>query len=499
MTLELVLTIFIGTCFLHVLSTIIYNLFFHPLAKFPGPASRAAFHFPHALSKLRGTAYKDTKLLHDKYGTVVRVLPDALSYNTAQAWKDIYGLQSGRTELGKDPAHYKRDEATNIILANQTDHARIRKILAPAFSDAALLAQEPLLTFYFDLLISKLKEKAEGSARGRVDMMAYYNFVTFDIISDLVLGESFGALEAGEYHTWVRNVFESIKFLGVMRFAATFPVAGGLFKVLQFVMPSIATKRAEHLNFTRIKTEERLKRETDRIDFLTYILRHNKGGQMTDQELISNSRVLLTAGSETTATFLSGATYLLLQNPTALRRVQSEIRTVFKNEKDITLRSISPPNLLPYLEAVLQECLRCYPSIPATLPRRTGLEGALIDGKFVPGNTSVGVHQWSTYRSTANFAHPNHFNPERWLSDAPPEFGNDDKAALQPFSLGPRGCLGKSLAYFEMRSILARVLWNFDMEIDEASQGWMEQKEYTIWDKAPLWVNLQHKGLGDAG
>ncbi len=51
-----------------------------------------------------------------------------------------------------------------------------------------------------------------------------------------------------------------------------------------------------------------------------------------------------------------------------------------------------------------------------------------------------------------------------------------------------------SLAYFEMRSILARVLWNFDMQIDKESQGWMEQKEYTLWDKPPLWVKLEHKG-----
>ena len=51
-----------------------------------------------------------------------------------------------------------------------------------------------------------------------------------------------------------------------------------------------------------------------------------------------------------------------------------------------------------------------------------------------------------------------------------------------------------SLAYFEMRSILARVLWNFDMEIDPASQGWTtEQKEYTLWDKPSLWVRLKNK------
>lgn len=107
---------------------------------------------------------------------------------------------------------------------------------------------------------------------------------------------------------------------------------------------------------------------------------------MTYPEIISTSRVLLTAGSETTATFLSGATTLLLKHPAALHRVQSEVRNAFKNAEDITLRSVSTSSLLPYLEAVIQESLRCYPSIPATLPRRTGPEGATIDGRFVPGN-----------------------------------------------------------------------------------------------------------------
>ena len=107
---------------------------------------------------------------------------------------------------------------------------------------------------------------------------------------------------------------------------------------------------------------------------------------MTRQEIIGTSRVLLTAGSETTATLLSGATYYLLQNPTVLHRVQAEVREACKTADDITLRSVSTPGLLPYLEAVLQESLRCYPPIPATLPRITGPEGTLINGNFVPGN-----------------------------------------------------------------------------------------------------------------
>lgn len=115
------------------------------------------------------------------------------------------------------------------------------------------------------------------------------------------------------------------------------------------------------------------------------ILHHYEEREFDRQEIISNFQILLIAGSETTATLLSGATYYLLQNPAVLHRVQSEVRTVFKDEKEIVLRSVSTPNLLPYLEAVLQESLRCYPSIPALLPRLTGPKGAIIDGKFVPG------------------------------------------------------------------------------------------------------------------
>lgn len=116
------------------------------------------------------------------------------------------------------------------------------------------------------------------------------------------------------------------------------------------------------------------------------ILNQKSGRGIGRQEIVPNSRILLTAGSETTATLLSGATYYLLQNPDFLRRVQLELRTVFKKEEEITLRSVSTPSLLPYLEATIQESFRCYPSVPAILPRRTGPEGAVIDGKFVPGN-----------------------------------------------------------------------------------------------------------------
>lgn len=54
--------------------------------------------------------------------------------------------------------------------------------------------------------------------------------------------------------------------------------------------------------------------------------------------------------------------------------------------------------------------------------------------------TALSVNQWATYHNPKNFKRPNEFIPERWISS---EFATDNKAAFQPFSFGPRNCLGK--------------------------------------------------------
>ena len=111
---------------------------------------------------------------------------------------------------------------------------------------------------------------------------------------------------------------------------------------------------------------------------------------MTREEIINNASILIIAGSETTATALSGATYFLLTNPEAYKRVQEEVRTAFARAEDMTLSSTGK---LPYLHAVVEETLRMYPPVPGMLPRRTGAQGNVIDGHFVPPNVSRGSGQ----------------------------------------------------------------------------------------------------------
>lgn len=110
---------------------------------------------------------------------------------------------------------------------------------------------------------------------------------------------------------------------------------------------------------------------------------------LSEEEILGNLRVILTAGSETTAAHLCGATWFLLTHSPALLRAQAEVRNTFTVPEDIDLRSLNKPSSLPFLNAVIQETLRCYPSIPSTLPRVTGSQGSIIDGRFVPPNVST--------------------------------------------------------------------------------------------------------------
>ena len=104
---------------------------------------------------------------------------------------------------------------------------------------------------------------------------------------------------------------------------------------------------------------------------------------MSRSELMETSGILIIAGSETTATLLSGATYYLLTNPHTYERAKAEVRAAFHSEESMTLTSTSQ---LPYLHAVIEESLRMYPPVPTNLPRRVGSGGDDIAGVRVPAN-----------------------------------------------------------------------------------------------------------------
>ncbi|KAA8644060.1 cytochrome P450 [Aspergillus tanneri] len=247
----------------------------------------------------------------------------------------------------------------------------------------------------------------------------------------------------------------------------------------------------ENLYFSsKAKVQNRLNRQTNRPDFWTYILRHNDEKGMSVNEMEANAELLIAAGSETTASLLSGWVYHLLTNPSVYKRLADEIRGSFQNDESIDISSIGK---LSYLHAVLEESLRMYPPVPAMFPRKVPKGGAFINGQFVHEGTSVAVAFYSAFRATTNFTEPDSFLPERWLQESNnsnQRFASDIKEVLQPFSYGPRNCLGKNLANAEMRLIATKLLWNFDMSLEDGSDNWEAQKSYNVWQKKPLMVKL---------
>ena len=127
--------------------------------------------------------------------------------------------------------------------------------------------------------------------------------------------------------------------------------------------------------------------------------------------------------------------------------------------------------------------------------RITPPEGLQLAGQFVPGGTAVGIPMYAACNSARNFRDPEQFAPDRWLGD--PRFETDRRGAMQPFGIGPRNCLGQNLAYVEMRLILAKLLWSFDLELCGESEDWGQLKAYMVWDKRPLWVKLTPAGKGE--
>lgn len=142
------------------------------------------------------------------------------------------------------------------------------------------------------------------------------------------------------------------------------------------------------------------------------------------------------------ATFLSGVTYNLLMNPDILTKIQTLIRTTFPTAESINILTL---NQMPYLTAILEEGLRTYPPVPNDLPRVTTSEGSTICGRYVPPNTVVSVPNLAAYMSERNFKNAHKFVPERWEKDDESRgiYKDDDRKVLQPFSFGPRNCIGR--------------------------------------------------------
>ena len=131
---------------------------------------------------------------------------------------------------------------------------------------------------------------------------------------------------------------------------------------------------------TVTKVRARQERKSERADFLAGFLQPD--ADASDEEMIATARLLIIAGSETTATLLSSITFLLLKNPRVLEKLTHEVRSSFKSESEINLVGA---NQLRYMLACLDEAMRMYPPVPSTFPRNVPSGGDMVGDRWIPG------------------------------------------------------------------------------------------------------------------
>ncbi|UKZ74830.1 hypothetical protein TrVFT333_002500 [Trichoderma virens FT-333] len=359
------------------------------------------------------------------------------------------------------------EERPNIITANARDHHRFRRALLPAFSNDALARQEPLVNGYVEQLINQLRGIAE-SDNSIADISKWYTMTTFDIFGELAYGESFNGLATGKVHPWIRALSDMKSLVPLL----VFPSISWIL-VLLLTTAEQRGSLAEHQQRSMELTYKRIKNKEiqERGDIMTFVLReHGEDQGLTDYEMACNADIIISAGSETTGTAMTGITYYMLRNPEKLANLY---------RRRIALISPVPTGLLR-----------------ETLPGRP----TLIDGHLIPERTVVAVHHLATYHSESNFYDAKSFLPERWLPEIHSEptspFYKDNRSCLKPFSYGPRNCIGRNLAYHEIRLILSRVLWNFDLSLKPGFEDWaIGQRSYQLWEKPSLMVDVKMRTL----
>ncbi|TID26360.1 cytochrome P450 [Venturia nashicola] len=459
-----------------VLGVIVYRLTLHPLAKYPGPFLAKITDIYLAYHAWKGDRHLELWRCHEKYGPYVRMGPNTLSLNTNTALKTIYGFNANVRKADFYSAFPVNKNTFNVHSSiDKVAHARKRRVLSHAFSDKAIKSMEKYVlekvrTFCRALpttdldLIDVQKSNGEKDWGSPKNMGEYSDWLAFDVMGELAFGKSFDMIERPDNRfasTLLGNAAHRHLICGTHLTLHHYHLDKVLF-------PKIAGSRAQYMNYSRQQCMERTKvgLDADRRDFFYHLLtaKDETAAGFSMNELWGESNLLIIAGSDTTSTALAATFFYLLHNPGTLQRATAEVRSSFNDVEEIVHGSILAS--CHYLRACIDEAMRLSPPVGGGLPRQVLQGGLTIDSHVIPAGIDVYVPHYTIHHNSDYFPAPFSYNPSRWLPESARQAEIDlAHSAFCPFSVGPRGCIGKGMAYIEMMETLARVMWLFDMRL----------------------------------
>ena len=199
---------------------------------------------------------------------------------------------------------------------------------------------------------------------------------------------------------------------------------------------------------------------------------------VTDRAILGIAVALSTAGSDTTAITLSMLLYYLMTAPSAYKRLQQEIDSLFSGKAaSATSFAYNDVQQLPYLDSCIKETFRMHPGSSNFQERIVPAEGAKICGEFVSGGTIVGCSAVVVNRNKGVFgSNADVWCPERWLK-CNAEDRSKMAGKLFHFGAGSSQCLGKNIALVEVYKVIPVLLRNFKVSLGHAQDDGMSTNQ----------------------
>ncbi|KAI8628149.1 cytochrome P450 [Xylariaceae sp. FL1651] len=439
---------------------------FHPLAKYPGPFLGRCTELYAAYYAWKGTLHTDMYRCHQKYGPIVRYSPNRLLIDTNIAVKEVHSHKAN-TIKSRAYRALVHSAPNTLTIRHKEDHARRRRILSQAFSEARILSYESIVRRHIDALCDNLsvntQEPRSKTEQPSFNMSLQGDWFTFDIMSEVIFGMRYNTLKETKYRYVAEAIQGSNVRVGTL-IQAYWLTIGRLDK---YLFPESIRARNAFLGFIGGLLKSRAKASfSDNGNVFSFLetAKDPDGGEtLTKSEIRAECATLVVAGSDTSSSILAATLFYLSGNPRVYERISSEVRNKFQTSEQI---SLGPQlNSCVYLRACIEEALRLSPPVGGALWREVGPGGINIGDIYLPQGVDVGTGIYSLHHNDTYHKNPFQYIPERWIvgeGSTTQESVDLTRSAFIPFSSGPRGCIGKGFAYHEMTLTLARILHRFD-------------------------------------
>eukprot|EP00112_Aurelia_sp_Birch-Aquarium-sp1_P000792 Seg1077.10 transcript_id=Seg1077.10/GoldUCD/mRNA.D3Y31 product="Cytochrome P450 4F12" protein_id=Seg1077.10/GoldUCD/D3Y31 len=463
------LQVFFAVIAIYVISKFI-SWYRNPLRKIPGPKGSLLFGNTADFSA-PNDGHKVLVEWGRKYGEVFKTWTSVGGYrvyflNPAHI-KQILVSQSTKFERPKFLRKLLNFTGRTLFSSEGKEHAMQRRMLNPAFSYGNVQKFLPLFNEKAKQLVKSWKHKISDMGGPFEELILdEFTHLTLDVIGESAFGYSFNSILKG-------NSKESMATDTILRggFNLQRRALESWFPFLKYIPSEEREKVDEATNVMngiidkviKDRREEMASGENpERTDLLQSLLKmkDDAGDKFADEDLNAQVRMFMIAGHETTSMSLTWTTLLLAKHPEFQERVRDEIRSILKDEEEITGDHLQK---MKFLDHCIKESMRLYPAAI-----QTG-RGCLVDVKIgpyeIPKGTVVFAGIASAHRDLEFWDDADQFNPDRYDQ---PEAKADATAAQYryfPFSRGPRMCIGYRFAEAELKLVLAQVLREFSFKL----------------------------------